>query len=400
MSDEKPFKQDILLNKPGIVGARWWNQGLLDEESRMSRREALVGMAVLGGTAVVALAGFGALVAALSDDSESTSISERPALDMQKFYGWDFGARGTALVFDGASHAPFVREDLAKLPGIMAPRPGPFAKHYIPTLVESVLSKPSLTLPDPQDGLARPDGAAFKRLADVLVPIVTPKMQQAYAAGEALARLAQGRTGLAVLVDLPGPESIAFAAGAVAAFEPVLLLDNWPHPYGVVPSHLTLAAMAYYQPRFAWRHERPHGQPLFVLDRTRVAPYTESSTRFDNRYHARVPALENLAKDGVKTFFYVAETPEALAEPDDVNRELGRPAQDVPLERRAAVLADFQDEAAFWTKPRVHSFAPRPYISLARVGTVPVVVTVSGVILSAALDRSGSMHRFSGGWSG
>jgi hypothetical protein len=388
------FKQDVFLNKPGIVGARWWNQGLLDDESRMSRREALVGMAVLGGSAVAVLAGFGALVAAISGDSESTSLDERTALDMQKRFGWDFGARGSTLVFDGQSHTPFVREDLAKLPGIMAPLPGPFAKHYIPTLVDSILASPFATLPDPQDGLTRPDAGTFRRLADVLVPIVTPKMQAAYTAGEALARLAAGRAGLAVLVDLPGPESIAFAAGAVSAFEPILLLDNWPHPYGVVPSHLTLAAMAYYQPRFAWRHERGHGQPLFVLDRTRVAPYVESSTRFDNRYHARMPSLQNLAKDGAKTFLYVAESPEALKEPDDLNRVLSVTQADAKLERRAAALADLASEAAFWTSPRDHTFSPRPYMSLARVGMVPVVVAASGVILSAALDR------FSGGWSG
>src|SRR5512134_2701213 len=115
---------------------------------------------------------------------------------------------------------------------------GPNAKYHVGTLVESLFATPITRLPDPQDGRPAPDSAPFKRVADVLMPVVTPAMQRAYGVGEALARLAGWRSGLAVLADLPGPEAVAFAAGAATTFEPVLLLDNWPHPHGVVPSHL------------------------------------------------------------------------------------------------------------------------------------------------------------------
>ena len=50
-----------------------------------------------------------------------------------------------------------------------------------------------------------------------------------------------------------------------------------------------------------------------------------------------------------------------------------------------------------------HAFVPRGTSSLgppANFGTVPVIITASGLILSAALDRNGSMNRFAGGWSG
>src|SRR5271170_5569626 len=75
--------------------------------------------------------------------------------------------------------------------------------------------------------------------------------------------------GAMVVVDLPGPEAVAFAAGAASAFDPVFALDNWPHPRGVVPAHQTLAAAAYCQPLFARRASGSAAPrwPLLVLDR-------------------------------------------------------------------------------------------------------------------------------------
>jgi hypothetical protein len=302
--------------------------------------------------------------------------------------------------------------------------------------VESLLAKPTATLPDPQDGQPRPDAAPFKRLADVLVPIVTPGMLGAYRVGEALARLAGQRQGLAALVDLPGPEAVAFAAGAAQVFEPVLLLDNWPHPHGVVPSHLTLAALAYYQPRFASQGERLASPPLFVLDRSRLAAYSEESDRFDNRYYARMPTLSALAKDGVRALFYVVASPAGLPEPADLSAVLG--AAGTPVAVRALALSDFETDsagrhparvdyggsarldAAFWDEYAFDSTAAPVAGSVssatkdhrfvagataasappANLGMVPVVVAASGLVLAAALDRRGSMNRFAGGWSG
>jgi hypothetical protein len=232
-----------------------------------------------------------------------------------------------------------------------------------------------------------------------------------------------------VLADLPGEQAVALAAGAVDAFEPVLLLDNWPHPQGVVPAHLPLAAMAYYQPRFA--HAKPRGlsPPLFVLDRQRTASYAEDSTRFDNRYHARMPRLDVLAKDGVRTLYYVVASPAALPEPDDLNEALSASGAGVTV--HALALTDFladpsapggdavyyggssREEGMFATYGRTtdygsptteYRFTARPAVAgpsrLATVGKVAVVATASGLILAAALDRSGSMNRFRGGWSG
>ena len=464
MSDPDPnekgdFQRDVELDKPGIVGARWWNRSLQDEDKKVHRRQVVVGLVVGGGALAAIAAGGVGLVKLMAP--EPTSLVTRNALQMQKQYGWDFGARGVPLVFDGKVEGPFVRTGLPALIPALTPAPqGPNAKYHVATLLESLLAAPAATLPDPEDGLPAPDGSPFKRLADVIMPIVTPAMQRAYAAGEALGRLAGWKKGLAVLVDLPGPEAVAFAAGAAATFEPVLLLDNWPHPKAVVPSHLALAALAYYQPRFASQKERVFGSPLFVLDRSRLTQYTEASDKFDNRYYARMPTLAALAKDGIQALLYVVSSPRALPEPDDLAgvftgggpaAALAAPASPAasagaapaaaggpaapPVEVRAVALTDFaadpagppdkllyggsaRTDAAFWedytfgakaspdrqtsstTKDYRFGTRSRPVSRPVNMGMVPVIATASGLILAGALDRRGSMNRFAGGWSG
>jgi hypothetical protein len=426
------FQRDFDVDKPGIVGARWWNHSLKDDErSEVKRRQVLVGLAAAGGIlAFVAPCVIG-VVSSVTESKESTSLSTRRSLDMQKEYGWDFGARGQPLVFNGVAEGPFERAALQSLSSVMSPASlGPNAKYHVPTLVQSLFAAPSTTLPDPEDGQPAPDAAPFKALAAVLVPIVTPAMTRAYRVGEAIARLTESRKDLALLVDLPGPEAVAFAAGAAGAFEPVLLLDNWPHPHGVVPSHLTLAALAYYQPRFAAQRSRSSTAPCFVLDRSRLSAYSDATDRFDNRYYARMPKLPALAKDGIRTLFYVVADPVDLPEPADLNEILA--AREAEVDVRAVSLADFavdsaagqperlvyggsaHSDAQFWrdydrakppqatttTVAHDYSFGSRNIAVLPTLGMVAVVATASGLVLAAALDRRGSMNRFSGGWSG
>ena len=426
------FDQDVKVDKPGIVGARWWHKTLRAEETNApSRRNVLKGLLAAGGA--MALMGYG-VSKLMEEPKESTSLAKRSSLDMQKQYGWDFGARGKALVFDGTSQAPFVREALERLSAVMTPKI--HTKFYVGTLVESLTAKPTAVLPDPVEG-----ALPFTRLADVIVPMVTASMEKAYRAGEALARHCAGRQHLAVLADLPGPEAVAFAAGACGVFEPVLLFDNWPHPHGVVPSHLTLAALAYYQPRFSEQaNARVYAEPIFVLDRSRLSSYSEQSDRFDNRYYARMPKLEALARAEIKGLFYVAPSVADLPEPDDLNGVLATGTTPPEVDVRALALTDFGNEAdssssaslyyggseetdgSFWAnypiepgfRPRSgqkiassptkdHRFAPRAAASPtppSNLGTVAVIVTASGLLVAAALDRRGSMNRFSGGWSG
>jgi hypothetical protein len=110
--------------------------------------------------------------------------------------------------------------------------------------------------------------------------------------------------------------------GASGVFDPVFLFDNWPHPRGVVRSHETLAAAAYYQPLFTKaRTTTVKKPPMFVVDRRRLSSYTDDATQFDNRYAAKLPvpgvALKALGVDRV--LYVVPSSSDVVNELDDLN---------------------------------------------------------------------------------
>ena len=61
--------------------------------------------------------------------------------------------------------------------------------------------------------------------------------------------------------------------------------------------------------------------PLFVLDRQRLAPYTDDAGLFDNRYFAGLPSREALQSAGIRQLLYV--TPDEVSmDADDLNGDL------------------------------------------------------------------------------
>jgi hypothetical protein len=248
-------------------------------------------------------------------DMSLYTFESRRSLELQRTYGWDFGATGEALVFDGVETTQFDPAMIARLEQDLSP--SVYVSLHVPTLLQSPNAAPT----------SRPaeETAPFVPLASKLRPTSTAAMTRAYACGESLARLlADEKAAVGLVVDLPGPESVAFAAGAAEIFEPVFLFDNWPHPQGVVPSHLVLAAALHYQPRFlkARAARGLTGLPLFALDRARLAYYKDVASQFDNRYTARMPsptALQAAAADRVKWLMYVVNTSADLPELDDLN---------------------------------------------------------------------------------
>lgn len=456
MSEEEPevegspgFQRDVAIDEPGIVGARWWHASLIAEDASLRRRAVLKGLAVVGG---VALLGYGVAKAA-GGSSRSTEL--RDTLAMQKQYGWDFGARGAPLVFDGTERKPFDRGALQRLASAL--RPKRFAAFHVSTLLDSLDAAPTDVLTHPRtdddsgpvSGVAAP---AFKRLSEVVVPSETTAMRRAYLVGEAFARLATNRSPkAALLVDLPGAEAAAFAAGACSVFEPVLLFDNWPHPRGVVRSHMTLAALAYYQPRFekqAAARSASDVMPVFVVDRDRAAAYSEESDRFDNRYFARMASAAALAALGVEHLFYVMPHMTDLPEPDDLNDALSSMSAALAgaIVARPIALSEFSgtegdasppdgerplgstagfyyggspaSDASLWVNyPWVPEPSPPPpetysslksYVFTKRASAVArptgnfgkVAVLLTGGIVVGSLLRRGSMNRASGGWGG
>jgi hypothetical protein len=405
-----PFTKKEAVDEPGIIGARWWQESIA-----VPRRNALQAVLVVGGiSAAMVVLGTCATTCAIVGVATSGgtsppdhTIEPRNALDMQKEYGWDFGAAGETLVFDGQSTKPFDRSALALMETDFAPADPRLAAWFVPTLFQSATAVPRSTpAGDPRSG-------AFVPLKDALAPIFTPKMEVAFQQGKALAALLEKErpTGVAVIVDLAGPEAVAFAAGAAGALDPVFLFDNWPHPRGVVPAHVTLAAAAYYQPVFAAaRAAKPNGKmPMFVLDRMRLATYADDATQFDNRHIARMPSPKSLPGLGVQTVLYVSPEPRESADlvddflayagskitlrlaPFPVLPAVGAVSQ-FPLHTPTARATDYSRGVASpeGTRPRPSSF-----------GMVPVAVAVgTGTILGAKLSRSGSWNRTSGTSSG
>lgn len=320
MSQNDPsFREAFRVDKPGIVGAKWWQEGVVEQaEVAIPRRSALRGMiglaTVIGGIAVIgsALAICGAVA---SDDEVEFKTIDQASLTTQRQYGWNFGAVTENLVFDGAQKTPFDRTALARLRSELMPIKGELRPFYWPTLFEAPTAMPKT----PIEG-----ESPTKPLGDVLTPVFTSAMDVAYRRGKALASLFEKATAdTAVLIDLPGPEAVAMAAGMAERFEPVATFDNWPHPRGVVPAHMTLAAAAYYQPLFAKMQQRRtlSALPAFVLDRKRLAQYTDETRQFDNRYVAKLPPPDGFTKLGVKRLLYVVPGGAETAELDDLNQD-------------------------------------------------------------------------------
>ena len=450
MSKDEPFKRDELIDEPGIVGARWWHEGLVHDDA-VGRRATL--KALLAGVAVV---GVGALLLHAAVGGPDTTRTLKSALELQRMYGWNFGARSENLTFDGVSTQPFQPSMLVLLPGALTPARSDLRPYFVPTLLQAGTSSPTTFLAD--------ESVAFTPLSSVLKPIFTPAMDIAFHRGKALAALFDKKTpGVGVVVDLSGPESVAFAAGAATVFEPVFAVDNWPHPRGVVPAHQTLAAAAYYQPLFTkLSNERPANAPaLFVLDRARLSPYTDDKTQFDNRHVAKLPPSDKLRGLGIRRILYVVPTVSSLPELDDLNDDFvhdfraGIEVKIVGADAFGPSTAPFRPPVSssvpppdpadyyyasspsgtpsFWADypwldgaqpaaplsnvaPAGRDYSPRarvtPFSGGSPPGTfaktvppnfamVPIVVaTATGVILGAEMSRSGSWSRSSGGWGG
>jgi hypothetical protein len=267
-----------------------------------------------------------------------------------------------------------------------------------------------------------------------------------------------------VIVDMDGPLSVAFAAGASPVLEPIFVFDNWPHPLGVVPAHLTLAAVAHYQPLFVRSSGARKGTayPMFVLDRNRFNPYTSEHTQFDNRYVARLPPFSVLRALNDSKVLYIGPSASYPQEADDLNGDLVEYARN-GIDVKMAAASDFRPDPSsppsppagtpqatpddwppyyyggsadshhgFWndypwnrplrpvkspptgTSGLASSYRPVPRTTLysntgtgstktkpASVGAVPVVVAAAtGVVVGAAVSRSGSYGRYSSSWGG
>ncbi len=445
-ADDAKFVRDEVVMEPGILGARWWQESMASAQTEIESRRSVLSKLLLGG---VVVAGAGVAIYAMTSSGDEEEVVKQKALDLQRAHGWSFGAYSVGLVFDGMTTQRFEPVEVARLANHLTPRA--HVSMYVPTLMESLTATPKQ--------LTGPDVEAFKPLNAVIRPIATKSMEIAYGIGQALARLTSAKRERTLIVaDVLGPEAVALAAGAADVFEPVLAIDNWPHPYGVVPSHLALAAALYYQPRFvATKTSRPAGAlPCLVLAAERHTAYTDSATTFDNRWYARLPGIAALkelnvtrvllivpssanrspaATDVSGTLYYWQNNGvEVRAVPYDAFQQSGQsgdtavyyggsPAREesffgdyglgeapaTPAGPEFRLLADWRPKAPEITvstgaAPVVSGSGSSSWSSDPDFGTVAVSMAAGGVITAAALGRrAGSRNRTSqssGGWGG
>jgi hypothetical protein len=416
MTMQNPFVPDAGVQKPGIIGARWWNHRLEEGANLHGRRAALVAALVVGGG--VALLGGLAIVGAVSG-SEDERAEWKTSLEVQRDYGWNFGAPSETVAFDQAFTQAYARDALKTLERDLAPTNPAHQALYVPALFQSPEALPRLTV-EGQMERVRP-------LAEALRPIRTPEMLRSFVVGKAYAELAAALPKrVATVVDLEGPAAVAFAAGAAEHLDPVFLFDNWPHPKGVVPAHLTLAAAVYHQPTFqkAATVRGKAAPPMFVLDRARLRAYTDDATQFDNRYLAKLPG--SLGPSGATlVILIVGDGAVDLPESPDLTAGLralgdarvlsstafrpgpgggaylfgGTPETHATFASRYASRASAgspiaENERA--ERYEVPAFGPRvaPTGGAPGIGYVPVVVALgTGLVVGSRFNRSGSWNR-------
>lgn len=329
MNQDRPFSRRSFFDQPELVGARWWQEELAIAPDPVNRRSALKTLLLIGG-GILGLGLLGRACAGLAGEDE---IDNLDSLTLQRDEGWNAGAASAALVFPRSTTQNARGEPVSPALGLalanqFAPVQADLRPYYVPTLLQAPAA--------PNNG----------SLLTAMQAIHTEVMDVAFNKARALLSLFQEVSSprdVALVVDLPGPEAVAFAAGLSEFFEPVLLFDNWPHPKGVVPSHLALGALYYYAPLFkeAAALRTPPAPPAFVVDSARLSPYTDDSDKFDNRYVAKLPSAERLKALGTKHILYVtADTSTNPQELDDLNEEFVA-FQGAGLDIKVLSLGDF-----------------------------------------------------------
>lgn len=284
----------------------WWDRSL-------SRREANKRLAVIGaGAAFLATAGI-AVGCGGEEEYDEAEVDEnaKEAIEVQKADGWNVGAETASLTFLNAS----ATDSRNSMDGWKAyTTPDALRAAWEPT----VAANQKLSSPELINALSQPS------LKASIQPVHSATMDEAYARGLGMAALlaeTKEPQSTAIVVDLPGPEAVAYAAALADVADVVLTFDNWPHPNAVVPSHETLGALVYYADEVKEKKakRKENGPTLFVMDSNRLADYSDASDRFDNRYAVILPEPTVIKANGIKTVIYATPDAQRTQELDDLN---------------------------------------------------------------------------------
>lgn len=419
------FKLLSEADTPTVIGKAWWNESVGRQAlaaaaptSTTSRRDVLVIAGAIGAFFVLP-----PMCATCGDDDgdgdDGTRRERRRALQLQREQGWLVGAAD-----DPVARAPAAVPVVVDAT-VFAPKNPALTPFYVPTLFDSLAAVPTAASAEDikQWGL-RP-------VRDFAQPSLAGSGNGLHE-GQVLADVIGARSNVAIVVDLPGAEAVAFASRLAAHHDPVFLFDNWPHPRGVVRADQTLAAaLALSEPLAAAKKVRPaNAPPVFVLDRTRLTPSVDEANQFDNRWTARLPDAASLRAIGITRVFYVAPEGQKPVELDDVVDDLlayvgagievraylvpsvsppststsadGKTVNRVTSLQYAYGFPTSEPPSAVavpvpgadWSPARRTS----PYSAHQQpsgFGEVPVVLSAAGIVLGAALYRNGSWNRVS-----
>lgn len=287
-------------NEDGEKNPTWWEESLSRREA--NKKIAIAAVAVAG----VAVVGGAVALIVSSDDEDETPAD---ALQTQKELGWNVGSdkKGFSEPFSSTTDSKGSSD---------------WKQFLEPTSLMSVWGGESRLQPYALATLPQVlKQTSFNSLA---TPYNSPEMSQTAEKGKALATLLKNSKEpekTLIIADVKGPEAVALAAGVADIAEPAITFDNWPHTQGVVPSHRTLGAMLYYAKEVEEAKKRTSPEKkagILLLDADRLAPYSEESTLFDNRYTARIPSAEQIKKLGYSSVLYVTPT-KVTNEADDLN---------------------------------------------------------------------------------
>lgn len=274
----------------------WW---------QTSRRTFIVGSAVAAGAALT-----GGIWLATRDD---TTDVDKDSLDLQRAQGWNVGSEEKRLTLSGVQTVDSRQSDSWKtyldqsaMLTAYQPKSQTWLPFFVPTLIQSL---------------------QYESLRGQIAPIFLPDMKEAYERGRTIGQdfltNAQNAGEIAIVVDLPGRDSIALGAGLADAAQLIPTFDNFPHPLGVTPSHETLAAMLYYAGEIEAKQVAlaTNAAPVFLLDSKRLESYADADTQFDNRYLAKLPSAQKFQEMGIKSIVYVVPDRTRTEELDDLNED-------------------------------------------------------------------------------
>ncbi len=282
----------------------WFQQ---DVSRRSATKRIGKGMAWAAGLGLVGLTGYKLFS---SDEAEVSQDS----LELQKKEGWNIGSTDRKLNFDPTftSATASVADsdwkqylDPNKLIAAYQPGNATWQPYFVPSLIQSL---------------------AQTSLREQMKPVKTPLMEQTYNQATALRELLSqsANAGESLIVaELEGPQSIAFGAAMADFAHLVPVVDNWPHPLGVVRSHETLGAMIYYAKEIEDKKAKVQDKApaVLLLDSQRLNAYTDEENQFDNRYLAKIPAANDLKQRGITSLMYVVKDEKRKEEMDDLNDE-------------------------------------------------------------------------------